>query len=82
MTTYHAPKALLIYSNKNTMSSRAAMIKAISELSLHSLAVIFQYPFSFCRGQISVFSGGVLDRGYYPFILYVFKDGTNLCHWI
>ena len=82
MTTYHAPKGLLIYSNKNTMSSRAAMIKAIIELSLHSFAVIFQYPFSFCRGQIGVFNGGVLDRGYSPFILYVFKDGTNLCHWI
>lgn len=47
------------------------MIKAIIELSLHSFAVIFQYPFSFCRGQIGVFNGGVLDRGYYPYILYL-----------
>ena len=47
------------------------MIKAIIELSLHSFAVIFQYLFSFCRGQIGVFNRSVLDRGYYPYILYL-----------
>ena len=82
MATYHAPEVLLICSNKNTMSNTAAVIKAIIELSLHSFAVIFQYPFRFCRGQIGLLNGSVIDRHYYPYILYVFKDDTNICHWI